>query len=84
MVSTNYTGTILTTPITNAASQDGYGIHRLSALSSSGVNPIPHYMLACYDNVNVRHFWVDTAISTTNAPAGFTYVSATLVVLGKF
>lgn len=64
--------------------QDGYGAPKFTALASSGINPIPHYMLACYDNTNTRHYWVDTSISMINAPIGFTYVTATLVVTGKF
>lgn len=81
---TAYTGEILTPPTIVDGTQDGYLQPRLAALSASGINPIPHYSLSCLDNVNTRHYWVDTSISLTNAPAGFTYVSNTLVVEGTF
>ncbi len=45
---------------------------------------ITHFSLACFDNVNVRHYWSDTSVSLTNAPAGPTYISATLTVIGQF
>lgn len=64
--------------------QDGYGQHKLTALAAAGINPIPHYKLSCEDNTGLRHHWVDTSISLTFAPDGFTYVSATLTVEGKF
>ena len=48
-------------------------------------SPVPtHYVLAMFDNVNVRHIWTDATVSSTNAPAGFTYVTATLTVLGSY
>lgn len=45
---------------------------------------VTHYSLAAFDNTNVRHYWVDTTVSFTNAPAGPTYISNTLTVLGVF
>lgn len=56
------------------------------ALAGSGINPVPHYMLACYDTLGVRNYWVDTAVSMTRAPTpagGATYTD-TLVVEGAF
>lgn len=81
---TAYTGDKLTIAFGSQGSQDGYGQARLTALASSGINPIPRYKLSCEDNTGTRHVWVDTSISVTNAPPGFTYVSAMLVVEGKF
>lgn len=57
---------------------------RLTALASSGINPIPRYKLSCEDNTGLRHYWVDFYKSLTNAPDGFTYVSATFVVEGQY
>ncbi len=74
----------LTKPAQLAGTQDGYGQPRLTALAAAGINPIPHYKLSCEDNTGTRHYWVDTSVSLTYAPAGFTYVSATLTVEGKF
>ncbi len=84
---TAFTGSIMTTVLTSEGAQDGYGVPKLTALASSGINPIPHYKLACYDSLGVRNFWVDTAVSLTNAPTpagGATYVSATLTNLGRY
>jgi len=81
---TAQTGELMTAPAQSLGNQDSYGQVRVIALAGSGVNPIPHYALACYDNTNTRHYWVDTSISTANAPGGFTYVTSTLVVEGKF
>jgi len=78
------TATNVTTAAQGSGTQDGYGFPLLTALAASGEHPIPRYNLACYDDVNVRHYWVDTSISLTNAPNGFTYVPATLVVRGRF
>lgn len=64
--------------------QDGYGVPKFTALASSNINPIPHYKLSCEDNTGLRHYWVDTTISLINAPGGFSYVLATLVIEGKF
>ncbi len=77
------TGELLTIPAQQVARQSGTGFPKLTALAASGVNPIPHYALACEDNTGTRHFWTDTVVSLTNAPLGFTYVAATLVIEGK-
>jgi len=71
-------------PVQLSGVSDGYGQHRLMALPSSQINPIPRYSLSCEDNTGARHYWVDTSISLTFAPVGFIYVSATLTVEGKF
>lgn len=57
---------------------------RLVALPSSLINPIPRYKLSCYDDTNTRRYWVDSSVSLANAPDGFTYISATLVVEGRY
>jgi hypothetical protein len=77
-------GQVFDQPSKNDGAQAGLSFPLLTALASSGENPIPHYSLACYDDVNVRHYWVDTSVSLDNAPNGFTYVESTLVVTGKF
>ncbi len=80
----NSGGIIQTIPEKDSGEQDNQGFPLMAGLAGSGENPIPKYSLACYDDTNTRHFWVDTSISLTNAPDGFTYVEATLVSLGKF
>lgn len=78
---------IVTKPLSKQGSQDGYGQYKLTALAGASINPIPRYMLACYDTTNTRRYWTDTAISLTNAPSlpgGATYVSATLVIIGRY
>lgn len=74
----------VTVPAQVSGIQSGYGQHRLTALPASEINPIPHYKLSCEDDTGLRHNWVDTSISLTNAPDGFTYAPETFVVEGKF
>ena len=81
------TGDLLTVPTWLVGNQTNDGAPKMIALPASGVNPIPHYALACFDTNNVRNYWVGTSISMTNAPTpggGATYVTATLVVLSRF
>ena len=77
-------GRATSSPLQKSGTQDGYGQHRLTALASADINPIPRYKLSCEDNTGLRHYWVDNSISLTRAPPGFTYISATLVNEGKF
>ncbi len=86
-MTTAYVGTLVTLPVQTTGTQDGYGVPRMTALAASGINPIPHFKLACVDTLNVRNFWTDTSVSLTNAPTpagGATYVSATLTVEGIY
>jgi hypothetical protein len=79
-----FTGEIVIAPSIVRGAQHGHGDQKFITLAGSGINPYPYYSLACFDNTNVRHYWVDLGVSMSNAPVGPTYVTATLVVLGKF
>jgi hypothetical protein len=78
-------GSIPTIPPTTTANQEGYGYPILASLPGSGISPIPHYLLACYDNLGNRHYWTDTSIQMTNAPSliGASYTTSTLTVIAK-
>lgn len=58
--------------------------YRGAGFPGSQINPIPTYKLSCEDDTGLRHYWTDSSISLVNAPPGFTYVSQTLIVGGKF
>ena len=77
-------GQVVIKPSQLAGIPDGYAQPRLTALAGASINPIPHWKLSCEDNTGLRHYWVDVAISLTRAPAGFTYVTSTFVVEGRF
>lgn len=81
-----YSGDTKTLPTYGDATINIDGDVKAIALPGSGVNPIPHFYLACYDTNNIRHYWVDYTVSLTNAPdpAPYSYISSTLVILSKF
>jgi hypothetical protein len=82
--SINYLGSPNIITATIGASPSAASSWRGAGFPGSGINPIPNYKLSCEDDTGLRHYWVDATISLANAPPGFTYVSATLVVEGKF
>lgn len=53
-----------------------------TALSRVQSSTITYYKLSLYDSLGVRHYWVDSAAVTTNAPAlgAGTYDYATFVI----
>jgi hypothetical protein len=69
---------------------DGYSATktRLSVFDVIFIDPAPsilHYKLAMFDDLDIRYFWVDTVVTTINAPtpAG-TYDYTTLTVQGSY
>lgn len=69
------------------ALQNGYAEPPVSiTITGSGINPIPFYFLAMFDDLDIRHYWIDTYPSINNAPAlGIgSYVPSTFVILGRF
>lgn len=82
------TGSLMTAPSQLTGTQDGLGSPRMTALAASGINPIPHFLLSCFDSTNTRQHWVDTTpqFVTSSAPviAPATYVTGTFVVISRF